>query len=252
MSELPVMPPEDLVLLPAQPRGRSWPTATWATGEQLTGNPDQVADLLAASFDHNPNPQLALTLGVVVAQGGRIVAEAYGPRTDSRTTLISWSMAKSVTDAAYGLLVADGMVDLDAPAAVPEWAGQDDPRSAITVRQLLQMRSGLEFNEDYVDSETSHCLEMLFGKGADDVAGYAASQRLLHPPGTTYNYASGTTCILARLLCDLLRGGPGGSPEDRRDTVDRFLHERLFEPLGMNSAQPRYDAVGTWVGSSYL
>lgn len=246
------MPTEDLVPLPSQPPGVSWPTATWATGEQLTGDPDRVEDLLAESFDHNPNERLALTLAVVIVQGGRIVAEAYGPRTDSRTTLISWSMAKSVTDVAYGLLVGDRAIDLDAPAAVPEWAEDGDPRAAITVRDLLRMRSGLEFNEDYVDAETSHCIEMLFGVGADDVAGYAASQGLLHPPGTVYNYASGTTCILARLLCDVLRGGPGGSPEERQDAVVRFLRERLFDPLGMTSAQPRFDAAGTWVGSSYL
>lgn len=246
------MAPQDLVPLPLQPPGVSWPTPTWATGPQLTGDPDRLEDLLAVAFDHNPNPRLALTLGVVVVQGGRIVAEAYGPHTDSRTPLISWSMAKSVTDLAFGFLVVDGAVDLDAPAAVPEWHEANDPRAAITVRQLLQMRSGLEFNEDYVDSDTSHCLEMLFGKGSDDVAGYAASQRLLHSPGSVYNYASGTTCILARLLCDILRGGPGGTAGERRDTVEHFLQQRLFGPLGMTSAQPRYDAAGTWVASSYL
>ncbi|HEY4333681.1 MAG TPA: serine hydrolase, partial [Ilumatobacteraceae bacterium] len=168
-------------------------------------------------------------------------AEQYGPDTDASTTLISWSMAKSITQALFGLLVEDGLIDIDGPAAVPEFAGTD--KSAITVRQLLAMMSGLEFVEDYVDDSISHCLDMLFGSGVNDHAAYAAALPLIHPPGTVWSYSSGTTNILARIAGDILGG---------EDATRTYLHERLFDPLGMTSAAPKFDAAGTFVGSSYV
>ena len=73
--------------------------------------------------------------------------------------------------------------------------------------QLLEMRSGLEFVEDYVDDSVSHCIEMLFGAGVADTAAYAASQRLIHAPGEVFNYSSGTTNIVSRILGASLGGG---------------------------------------------
>lgn len=104
-----------------------------------------------------------VTLAIVVQQGGEIVAERYGTQPanvfqpeieiTAETTLTSWSMAKSITHAAVGVLVADGLLDLDAPAPVPEWMGT--PKADITTLQLLEMRSGLRFVEDYVDDDVS-------------------------------------------------------------------------------------------------
>lgn len=200
--------------------------------------------LLDRAFAANPNDDLALSLAFVAVQGGEVIAERYGPDVTADTPLISWSTAKSITHAAVGLAVMDGLVDLDAPGVAAEWAGPSDPRQPITLRHLLAMRSGLEFDEDYVDAGASHCLEMLFGEGAHDVAGYAASQRLLHPIDTVFNYASGTTNIISRRVAQAYGGG--------RDAMATLLAERLFAPLGMTSAEPRFDEAGTWVGSSYL
>ncbi len=226
-----------------------WPGDDWAEGPQLTGDPAALAAVLDPPFSVESTPELGRSLAFVAVQGGRIVAERYGPGIDASTTLISWSMAKSVTQAAVGILVRDGLLDPDAPAAVPEWQGRDDPRRHITVRDLLAMRSGLRFVEDYVDDSRSDCLEMLWGSGADDVAGYAASLPLEHPVGSVFNYSSGTTNILSRLVGDVVAGGPG---RGGRRTTERFLRERILEPLGMRSATVTFDAAGTWVGSSYL
>jgi CubicO group peptidase (beta-lactamase class C family) len=198
-----------------------------------------------------PNDQ-GMSLAMVVMRGGDVVAERYGtvPENDFApaeplgpdSTLISWSTAKSMTHAACGLLVADGLLDLDAPAAVPAWHGT--PKGAITVLDLLEMRSGLHFVEDYVDGEVSHCIAMLFGDGADDHAAYAADLPLDHEPGAVWNYSSGTTNIITRLLGDIVGGGQAG--------MEEFLRTRLFEPAGMASAIPKFDGAGTWVGSSYV
>ena len=107
-------------------------------------------------------------------------------------------MAKSVLHAAVGILVGDGRLDLDAPAPVPAWAG--DERSAITLDHLLAMRDGLAFAEDYEDAERSDVIEMLFGSGQHDVAAYAESRPLAHPPGEVFNYSSGTSNIVAAIV----------------------------------------------------
>lgn len=210
-----------------------------------------VADVLFADdADHG------VSLALVVMHRGGVVFERYGvqpPEPDrprrpvtADTTLISWSMAKSITHAVVGLLVADGLIDLDAPAAVPGWAGTD--KSAITMTDLLEMRSGLHFVEDYVDDSVSDCIEMLFGSGRRDMAAYAAALPLDHPPGTHWSYASGTTNIVCRIVADAL----GDRTGEGHDAMDALLRDRLFGPAGMDSATARFDDAGTFVGSSYV
>ena len=148
-------------------------------------------------------------------------------------------MAKSITHAAVGILVRDGLLDVDAPAAVPEWAGTD--KEAITVLDLLEMRSGLRFVEDYVDDQASNCIEMLFGDSGPSHAAYAAALPLDHPIGTVWNYSSGTTNIVARMIGDIVSGGPGGDPADRQAAMTDFLDRCLFGPgrHGLRRAEVR-------------
>ena len=178
--------------LPRHPVGLDWPTTAWSRTDP---GPDVDSRLLHQALDRalpsepetaqDLDAELDLTLAVAIAHRGRVVAERYGPTAGPDEPLISWSMAKSVVHLWCGLLVADGLLDIDAPAAVAEWAG--DERSRITMGHLLTMTSGLEFCEDYVDDETSHVIEMLFGDGNQDVAAYARSMPLIHEPGTRFN-----------------------------------------------------------------
>lgn len=201
-----------------------------------------------------------VTLALVVQHRGEVVAERYGIQPENifqpaieiaaESTLTSWSMAKSMTHAAVGVLVGDGLFDVDAPAPVPEWV--DTTKAPITTLQLLEMRSGLRFVEDYVDDEISHCIEMLFGDSGPSHGAYAAALPLDHEPGTHFNYSSGTTNIIARIIGDVVNGGPGGDPQQRRAAMESFLHERLFGPVGMDSAIPKFDDAGDFVGSSYV
>jgi len=246
---------ETLVALPPQPDGVAWPTLAWATGPQLTGDPERVHDLLAAPFATRSTPELGESSAFVAVQGGRIVAERYGPGTSSTTTMVSWSTAKSVTHALVGLATGDGLVDPAATLDAPEWRTPEDPRAAVTLDALLAMRSGLHFQEDYLDAEESDCIRMLFGDGAEDVAGYAASLPLEHPVDQVFNYSSGTTNIITRQLASVLATAQGldaDVPEVRRAALEGYLRDRLCAPLGIASAEPRFDAAGTFVGSSYL
>ena len=155
-------------------------------------------------------------------------------------------MAKSITHALVGICVADGLLDPGAPAPVPEWAG--DERSTITLQHLLNMRSGLRFVEDYVDGEVSHVIDMLFGEGKDDVAAYAAVLPLEARPGERWGYSSGTTNIVCRIVGDAIAPRYG----DGEAGMTAFMRERLFDPIGMDSAIPKFDARGTFIGSSFV
>lgn len=233
--------------LPSQPNGVPWPTDDWPLGE---GVPRDAAAAVDEMF--SDRGRFERTYAVLVVHEGRLVLERYADELehwDRRpepigpdTRLLSWSMAKSMLHAAVGIAVGDGLLDPAAPAAVPAWSAPDDPRRAITVEHLLTMRDGLDFAEDYVDGASSHVIEMLFGDGRTDVAGYAASRPLRATPGERFNYSSGTSNIAARLLGDALGG----------DDVQTFLRRRLFEPIGMHHAEPRIDDAGTFVGSSYV
>jgi CubicO group peptidase (beta-lactamase class C family) len=240
-----------LVPLPPQPAGVSWPSETWSEGALAPGAATALTPLLDEAFDDAS--AIAATYAIVIVQNGRLVYERYHgalehfdrPPTpvDATTPLLSWSMAKSVQHAVVGLLVGDGRLDLDAPADVPEWSDPSDPRHAITLRQLLAMRDGLDWTEDYVDGGVSDVIEMLFGDHQSDMAHFAADRSLAAPPGTRFNYSSGTSNIVSGIVARTL--GPG-------EEYARFLHGRLFAPLGMTSADPEFDEAGTWVASSYL
>jgi CubicO group peptidase (beta-lactamase class C family) len=105
------------------------------------------------------------------------------------------------------------------------------------------MSSGLAFVEEYVPDHPSDVIEMLFGRGRDDVAGFAASFPLAHPPARFFHYSSGATNIVSRCLARAV-GASGAA-------FEAFMRRRLFEPLGMRSAKPRFDAAGTFIGSSF-
>ena len=184
------------------------------------------------------------THALVASLNGEVVFERYADGFDESSTFLSWSIAKSVTSAMCGVLIGQGRLERDAPAAVPEWHCDDDGRAAITLRHLLQMRSGLKWNEDYVDDKVSDVIEMLFGEGQKDTAGYAANCPLAREPGTEWLYSSGTTNIIARIMGDVIGGGEAG--------FSQALIADLLEPAGMKSTTIRFDEAGTFIGSSFL
>jgi len=209
------------------------------------------SDVEAASLERGASALVSsttrtgLTSAVVAVHRGRIVCEHYGEGHDEASTFISWSMAKSMVGALCGVAIDEGLLSLDAPASVTAWA--NDERRDITLRHLLQMTSGLSWVEDYIDGEASHVIDMLFGSGTDDVASYAASRPSQFRPGEQWLYSSGTTNIISRLLGDAL-----GDTHGSHKNIESYLHRNLFDAIGMSSASPKFDASGTFIGSSYV
>lgn len=84
---------------------------------------------------------------VIVMYRGQIVAERYGPDYSAKMRFTGWSMSKAVTAIAIGMLVAEGRLQIDGSPPIRHWLRSGDPRGEITLRQLLQMRSGLRHTE---------------------------------------------------------------------------------------------------------
>lgn len=195
-------------------------------------------------------PGIGETRAVVVMHNGEIVAERYGEGYGPKTKFLGWSMSKTVTGVMIGLLVSEGRLHLDNSPPIPRWQRPGDPRGEITLKQLLQMRSGLRHQEQADPVYTSGEVRMLFLDGRDDMAGWAGAQPLEHEPGRTFQYSTPTATLLSDVMANVL--APGGSAEARRQAVDAFLHDRLAGPLGMPSLTAEYDRAGTMIGGSMV
>ena len=200
--------------------------------------PDAEVDAaIARAFGDNLSAQAAEALGtrgIVVLRDGQLVGERYAPGFDGQTPQLGWSMGKSVTSLLLGRMALQQRIGVEDTGLRPDWT---DERKNISVDQLLRMTSGLTWDETY--SLGTPITQMLYAE--PDMAKFAASQPLAHPPGTYQQYSSGSTNILCGVLTDLA------------DAPDADLpREQLFAPLGLTSATWEVDATGTPVCSSYL
>lgn len=223
----------------AGPAARAAPTPD-GDADAAPGADPALGRVLDEAFAETDGKPPRRTRAVVVVHAGRIVAERYAPGTTRATPLPGWSMAKSVTAALAGALVAEGKLRLDGTGLLAAWRAPGDPRAAITLEQLLRMSSGLEFDETYANP-LSDVVYMLFGTG--DAAGFAAAKPVAHPPGTRWAYASGTTNVLMRAMREALA-------DDRAYLA--LPRRALFDRVGMASALIETDASGTFVGSSLM
>jgi CubicO group peptidase (beta-lactamase class C family) len=227
--------------LDAVARARSQPVRSPDTapaiGSVERGRLNKVLD---RAFEE-PNPlRQRRTRAVVIVHQGHIVAERYAADIGPDTPLIGWSMTKSVMNALAGILVNEGRLSVDRPVPMPEWQTPGDPRSRITLDQLLRMSSGLQFDEDMTDPRAD-VIRMLLG--TDDMSTYAGAKGLEATPGTKWQYSSGTSNIIARTIRNVLA-------DDHNYWA--FPRRALFNRLGMTGAVMETDAAGTFVGSSFM
>lgn len=128
------------------------------------------------------------TQAVVVVHGGVIVAEWYADGASEDSWAASWSMAKSFTSALIGIAIEDGLIPgVDEPMTTwfPEWEGAE--REAITLRDVLQMSTGLDWVENYSPEAVndSDIIQMVLGE--EDQLAYAASQPAANEPGSVWS-----------------------------------------------------------------
>jgi len=165
------------------------------------------------------------TTGLVVIRDGRIVFEDYylGNSEDSRT--ISWSLAKSFVSALIGIAIVEGRIaNVAEPVTKYVEALSDTGFDGVPIRDVLQMSSGISFDEDYSAFFSDINVvgrSVAFGGSLDEIVTRFPRER---EPGTRNHYASINTQVLAMVL----REATGTS-------VTEYLESRLWQPLGAES-----------------
>ena len=210
-------------------------------------NAQQIADAAEGLFDDDA---AGTTQAFILMRDGKIIAERYGDGIRPETKLLSRSIGKTVTAALIGLMVSDGRLALDSHAPVPAWSQPGDPRGEITLRNLLQMTSGLEHSEDGPPLYAADTVRMIFTDGAQDMAAFAEAKPIAHPPGSRFVYSTADTQILADLMTRMLTGS--NQADVRRAAMTEFLRGRLVTPVGLSSLTPEFDARGTMIGGAMM
>jgi hypothetical protein len=176
------------------------------------------------------------TRGIVVAYDTLFMTEAYNNGFDKDKRILGWSMTKSIMSALTGILVKQGKLSLEGEISIEEW--KNDKRKNINLKNLLQMSSGLDWEEDY--GKISDATIMLFNKS--DATKYAISRPVAFPPDSVWYYSSGTSNIISEIIKRSLTS---------YDDYISFPQMELFNKIGIRSMVLEPDASGTFVGSSY-
>ena len=176
------------------------------------------------------------TRTVLVYYKNNIISEKYAKGYDENSKTLGWSIAKSLLSTVYGVMSKEGLIDINETNLFKEW--ENDGRSAISINNLLQMNSGLEWNEDY--NTISDVTKMLFFE--EDMGSFQMNKILKHEPNTFWNYSSGTTNLLNKIMRERM--------EYYQDYLD-YPYSKLIDKIGMNSMILEADMNGSYVMSSY-
>ena len=198
-------------------------------------NYEKLNQAVANAFDKKGEKNKR-TRALLVIYKDKIIAEKYEDGFSKNTKFLGWSMTKSITATYFGILQQQGKIDINKPVGLPEWA--KDERSKITLHHLIQMNSGLEWEEDY--GKISDVTEMLFL--AEDMPKVQLEKSAAFAPNTHWNYSSGTTNLLSGILRRQFT--------THQEYLD-FWYSSLIDKIGMHSMLIESDMAGNFVGSSY-
>ena len=170
------------------------------------------------------------TTAMVVMQDDRLIAEHYAPGFGPDTPQRTWSVAKSLAGTLIGAAVQRGEVDVNAPAAIPDWHREGDPRAVITLDQLMRMSSGL--TSDTAGNRTD---ALYFGGvGVDE---QVTTWPLIARPGTRFRYANNDILLAVLAIAPTFAVHPPAE---------------LFQRLGMSDTWAGTDWRGNYVLSSQV
>lgn len=246
-AERPFFEPQDLLSTLPPPEEQDWPTGDRGAHAEF---PEVDSEALEAALDHAFNddaldvPQN--TRGVVVVYRGKIVAERYADGWGPYTPQISWSMGKSVASALTGVLIQQGEYGLDDRAPIPAWKGPHDPRNQITVRALLHMSSGLDFDNFGLDPANSYNaanehFRIYFD--AVDVHLHSINQPARFEPDRVFRYRNSDPLSLMAMA--------KAAVEARGESFLSFPARHLFDRIGMRSMVLETDPWGNFIVTGY-
>lgn len=165
--------------------------------------------------------------GLLVVSHGRIVLEKYGLGQKPADRWISFSVAKSVTSTLLGAAIKDGKiksVDDLVTTYVPELKGS--AYDGVTLRHVLAMRSGAQWNEDYTDPNSDVgqlATSMAENKGASLVKMMDGRARAAEP-GSRFLYSTGESNMVGLIVSRAV-----GEP------LADYLSRKLWAPYGFES-----------------
>ena len=202
------------------------PDSYWELGDPADYgfDPDALEQVRAWAF----GPGM-LTQSLLIVRHGALVAEWYEPGASGEDWVTSWSMAKSIAATLIIIAIQDGLIpSLDEPMVsyIPEWAGSE--REAVTLRHVLAMSSGFAWGESE-DNLADLAAMALSG----DQLGYALGQQVELEPGQVWNYSSGNSMLLSRVLA-----------EATGMSVEAYAIQELSEPLGFERFEWWRDGAG--------
>lgn len=153
-----------------------------------------------------------------------------------------WSVSKSFSSALIGIAIKKGILELNT-SVDKYYPVHKDSKFSPTVKDLLGMSSGLDWNEGYESNPLkSNVIAMLYTEGFKDMASFTASRPSKYIPGEKFYYSSGET----NLMMGMLKKSMG------INDYSNYPWTQLFDPLQIKTATWERDQSGTFVGSSYL
>jgi CubicO group peptidase (beta-lactamase class C family) len=216
----------------------TWPTKSWAvsTPEEQGMDSGGLARLIETVGTRKQD-------SLMIVRHGRIVAEAYYAPFVGGVSHDLRSVTKSITGTLTAIAVRDGVFDsVDHPVmdyfSDRQVSNIDDNKKAITIQSLLDMTSGIKWQEkNYTPDEP--LLQMY---ASPDPTAFVLNQPMSGAPGSTFYYNSGNPYLLSALI----------TKKTGRSAFD-FAKKELFEPLGITSAQwAQIDAQGVTDGEASL
>lgn len=198
-------------------------------------NYDKLETLVDTYF--NKNTKENTTRSLLIIYKNQIIAERYAEGFSKDTRILGWSMAKSVVSAVYGVLDQQGRIKKDDVTGIAAW--KNDDRSKITIGNLLQMNSGLAWEEDY--TKISDVTKMLYLDS--DLSKAQVDKPLAGKPNETWYYSSGTTNLLSGLLRQKFK--------THQEYLD-FWYSDLIDKIGMHSMLVEADLAGNYIASAYV
>jgi len=222
--------------------GNPTPSAYFPKGEKLPESQpsnvdyDRLTTAISDFFDPSGNMDSINTRSLMVLYRDTVLIEKYANGIDKDTEILGWSMSKSIMNTWVAMLIKQGKISLEDDHLFPQWEG--DGRKDITLNNLMQMNSGLDWNEDY--STISGATTMLFD--SEDIVATAAAPALKYERGKKWVYSSGTSNLISGYIRQQYAN---------HDDYLKFVYDSIFYPLNMYNTVMETDESGTYIGSSY-
>lgn len=193
---------------------------------------DELDEIVNAHINNKD----ANTTALLVIHNNKLIAEKYSEGFTKESRFLGWSMAKSIMSTLVGILTKEGKINRGETINEPSW--KNDERKNITWNNVLQMSTGIAWEENY--GSISDVTKMLYTQ--DDIYQTAIQNKLEFPINSHFKYSSGSSNILAGQLKKQFK---------TEEEYLKFPYEKLFSRLGMESMLLETDPNGTFVGSSY-